>query len=276
MILTKNIKDYCAERKIEIKDVIRRDFSDFVKKPTLAVFQVGNVEASTRYIRNKKKDCEEVGIKFEWYYFPEEITTEELVQEIKDLNDYIDGLIVQMPLPDHIDETAIKLAINPMKDVDGFHPDSRFKPCTPSGIVDYLTNGCNYDFEGKNVTIFGRSEIVGRPLADMLLKLNATVTLCHSKTRNIWDHINTADLIVTAVGKAGFLNCYPIHVPVIDVGINFDENGKLVGDCFNTEGRDVTPVPGGVGLLTRVALLENTLLAAQLRRVEDEQCNSCK
>ena len=170
MILTKNIKDYCTERKIEIKDVIKRDFSDFVKKPTLAVFQVGNVEASTRYIRNKKKDCEEVGIKFEWYYFPEEITTEGLVQEIKDLNDYVDGLIVQMPLPDHIDETAIKLAINPMKDVDGFHPDSRFKPCTPSGIVDYLINGCNYDFEGKNVTIFGRSEIVGRPLADMLFR----------------------------------------------------------------------------------------------------------
>ena len=181
-----------------------------------------------------------------------------------------------MPLPDHIDETAIKLAIDPMKDVDGFHPASHFKPCTPSGIVDYLINGCNYDFEGKNVTIFGRSEIVGRPLADMLLKLNATVTLCHSKTRNVWNHINTADLIVSAVGKAGFLNCYAIHVPVVDVGINFDENGKLVGDCFNTEHRDVTPVPGGVGLLTRVALLENTLLAAQLRRVEDEQRSNCK
>jgi methylenetetrahydrofolate dehydrogenase (NADP+)/methenyltetrahydrofolate cyclohydrolase len=110
----------------------------------------------------------------------------------------------------------------------------------------------------------------------MLLELNATVTLCHSKTKNIWEHINTADLIVSAVGKAGFLNCYPIHVPIVDVGINFDKNGKLVGDCFNTEGRDVTPVPGGVGLLTRIALLENTLLAAQIRRIKDEQCNSCK
>ena len=270
MILTKNIKEYCSECKTAIKEIIEQDFSDFIKKPTLAVFQIGNNEASTRYIRNKKKDCEEVGINFEWYYYPEEITTNDLVQEIKDMNDYVDGLIVQMPLPDHIDVAAIKQAINPKKDVDGFHPNSRFRPCTPTGIIDYLIDGCGYNFEGKNVTIFGRSDIVGKPLADMLLELDATVTLCHSKTRNAWDHINTADLIISAVGKAGFLNCYAIHVPVVDVGINFDENGKLVGDCFNTENRDVTPVPGGVGLLTRVALLENTLLAAQLRRKEDE------
>ena len=276
MILTRNIKEYCAERKAMLKTTIENNFPDFVKKPTLAVFQIGNVEASTRYIRNKKKDCEEVGIDFEWYYYPEEITTEELVQEIKDMTPYVDGLIVQMPLPDHIDVNAIKLAIDPKKDVDGFHPNSMFEPCTPFGIVKYLIDGCDYDFTGKNVTIFGRSDIVGKPLAKMLTDLDATVTLCHSKTRNAWDHISNADLIVSAVGKAGFLNCYPIHVPVIDVGINFDANGKLVGDCFNTEGRDVTPVPGGVGLLTRVALLENTVLAAQMRRVEDEQRNSCK
>lgn len=276
MILTKNIKEYCAERKLEIKDVIARDFSDFVRKPTLAVFQIGDVEASTRYIRNKKKDCEEVGINFEWYYYPVEITTEELVQEIKDMNDYVDGLIVQMPLPDHIDQTAIKLAIDPKKDVDGFHPMSMFEPCTPTGIVSYLIDGCDYNFTGKNVTIFGRSDIVGRPLADMLTRRDATVTLCHSKSKDKWQFIDTADLIVTAVGKAGFLNCYAIHVPVIDVGINFDENGKLVGDCINTENRDVTPVPGGVGLLTRVALLENTLLAAQRRRIDESRAYSNK
>ena len=276
MILTKNIKEYCAERKLEIKDVIARDFSDFVKKPTLAVFQIGDVEASTRYIRNKKKDCEEVGINFEWYYYPVEITTEELVQEIKDMNDYVDGLIVQMPLPDHIDETAIKLAIDPKKDVDGFHPMSLFEPCTPTGIVRYLIDGCNYNFTGKNVTIFGRSDIVGKPLADMLTRRDATVTLCHSKSKDKWQFIETADLIVTAVGKPAFLNCYAIHVPVIDVGINFDENGKLVGDCINTENRDVTPVPGGVGLLTRVALLENTLLAAQRRRIDESRAYSNK
>jgi methylenetetrahydrofolate dehydrogenase (NADP+)/methenyltetrahydrofolate cyclohydrolase len=266
MILNKNIKEFCAERKTAIKEDIERDFPEGIKCPTLAVIQVGNNEASNRYIRNKKKDCEEVGINFEWYYYPEDIDTENLVIEIKDLMPYVDGLIVQMPLPDHIDETAIKLAISPEKDVDGFHPMSWYPSCTPAGIVNYMVNGCDYDFTGKNVVIIGRSDIVGKPLAQMLTNYDATVTLCHSKTKNIWKHIENADVVVSAVGKAGFLNCYPIHVPIVDVGINFDENGKLVGDCFNTENRDVTPVPGGVGLLTRVALLENTLLAAQFRR----------
>ena len=263
-LFNKSIKEYCAERKAAIKETIEKDFPEFVKKPTLAVFQIGNVEASTRYIRNKKKDCEEVGINFEWYYFPEEITTDELIFNIKDTQEFVDGLIVQMPLPDHIDETAIKLAINPMKDVDGFHPMTSFKPCTPLGIMNYLSY-CGFEFTGKNITIFGRSDIVGKPLAAMMTDANATVTLCHSKTKNAWTHIHTADLIVSAVGKANFLNCYAIHVPVVDVGINFDENGKLVGDCFNTEDRDVTPVPGGVGLLTRVALLENVIIAAENR-----------
>lgn len=275
MILTQNIKEYCATRKAHLKETIEKEFPEGIRKPTLAVFQVGNVEASTRYIRNKKKDCEEVGINFEWYYYPEEITTEELVCEIKDMTPYVDGLIVQMPLPGHIDETAIKLAIDPAKDVDGFHPMTSFKPCTPFGIINYLEY-CDFKFSGAHCVVIGRSEIVGKPMAQLLLDKNATVTVCHSKTRNIDLWTRNADLVVCAVGKPRFLNCYSLHMPIVDVGINFDENGKLVGDCFNTEGRDVTPVPGGVGLLTRVALLENTLLAAQLRRVEDEQRNSCK
>lgn len=265
MILTRNIKEFCANKKAQIKEDIERDFVD-AKKPTLAVIQVGNNEASTRYIRNKKKDCEEVGISFEWYYYEETISENELITEIKDLLPYVDAMIVQMPLPKHIDVDAIKLVIAPEKDVDGFHPMSWFNPCTPAGIIDYVVNGCGYDFTGKNVTIFGRSDIVGKPLAQMLTNRDATVTLCHSKSKDKWQFIETADFIVTAVGKPAFLNCYAIHVPVVDVGINFDENGKLVGDCINTENRDVTPVPGGVGLLTRVALLENTLLAAQFRR----------
>ena len=269
MILTKNIKEYCAERKAAIKANIEKNYPVPAKKPLLAVFQVGDMEASTTYIKNKKKDCEEVGIDFEWYYFEEDITTEELKIEIEDMMDYVDGLIIQMPLPDHIDVKVIKTAINPKHDVDGFHPMSWFSPCTPQGIIDYL-NACGFVYEGANVVVIGRSDIVGKPMAEMLTKRDCTVTLCHSKTKNIWDFIGNADLIICAVGKAGFLNCYPIHVPVIDVGINFDENGKLVGDCINTENRDVTPVPGGVGLLTRVALLENTVLAAQMRREEDE------
>jgi methylenetetrahydrofolate dehydrogenase (NADP+)/methenyltetrahydrofolate cyclohydrolase len=274
MILTKNIKDFCAERKAHLKEIIKRDYPDGIDNPRLAVFQVGNVEASTRYIRNKKKDCEEVGITFEWYYFPEEITTEELVCEIKDMTPYVDGLIVQMPLPDHIDETAIKLAIDPTKDVDGFHPMTNFKPCTPLGIINYLEH-CDFKFSGAHCVVIGRSEIVGKPMAQLLLDKNATVTVCHSKTRNIDLWTRNSDLVVCAVGRPRFLNCYSLHMPIVDVGINFDENGKLVGDCFNTEGRDVTPVPGGIGLLTRVALLENTLLAAQLRRKEDESRTDC-
>ena len=274
MILTKDIKNYCAERKAAIKDMITKEFTDFIKKPTLAVFQIGDVEASTRYIRNKKKDCEEVGIEFEWYYFPEEITTEELIFEINETQQFVDGLIVQMPLPDHIDETAIKLAIDPAKDVDGFHPMTNFKPCTPLGIINYLEY-CDFKFSGAHCVVIGRSEIVGKPMAQLLLDKNATVTVCHSKTRNIDLWTRNSDLVVCAVGKPRFLNCYSLHMPIVDVGINFDENGKLVGDCFNTEGRDVTPVPGGVGLLTRVALLENTLLAAQLRREKDEPRTNC-
>ena len=275
MILTRNIKEFCANKKAQIKEDIERDFIE-VKKPTLAVIQVGNNEASTRYIRNKKKDCEEVGISFEWYYYEETISENELITEIKDLLPYIDGMIVQMPLPKHINVDAIKLSIAPEKDVDGFHPMSWFNPCTPAGIIDYVVNGCGYDFTGKNVTIFGRSDIVGKPLAQMLTNRDATVTLCHSKSKNKWQFIETADFIVTAVGKPAFLNCYAIHVPVVDVGINFDENGKLVGDCINTENRDVTPVPGGVGLLTRVALLENTLLAAQRRLIDESRTNCSK
>ena len=275
MILTRNIKEFCANKKAQIKEDIERDFVD-AKKPTLAVIQVGNNEASNRYIRNKKKDCEEVGISFEWYYYEETISENELITEIKDLLPYVDGMIVQMPLPEHIDVDAIKLAIAPEKDVDGFHPMSWFNPCTPAGIIDYVVNGCGYDFTGKNVTIFGRSDIVGKPLAQMLTNRDATVTLCHSKSKDKWQFIETADFIVTAVGKPAFLNCYAIHVPVVDVGINFDENGKLVGDCINTENRDVTPVPGGVGLLTRVALLENTLLAAQRRLIDESRTNYSK
>lgn len=275
MILTRNIKEFCANKKTQIKEDIERDFVN-AKKPTLAVIQVGNNEASNRYIRNKKKDCEEVGISFEWYYYEETISENELITEIKDLLPYVDGMIVQMPLPEHINVDAIKLAIAPEKDVDGFHPMSWFNPCTPAGIIDYVVNGCGYDFTGKNVTIFGRSDIVGKPLAQMLTNRDATVTLCHSKSKDKWQFIETADFIVTAVGKPAFLNCYAIHVPVVDVGINFDENGKLVGDCINTENRDVTPVPGGVGLLTRVALLENTLLAAQRRLIDESRTNYSK
>ena len=188
-----------------------------------------------------------------------------------------------MPLPKNISLESVKRAIPATKDVDGFRVDSLYKPCTPLGILSYL-DACGYDLDGKNVTIFGRSEIVGKPLAKMMTDRNATVTLCHSHTKNYYQFIQTADLIVTAVGKPKFLNCYPIHIPVIDVGINFieGEDGKMhmVGDCCNTENRDVTPVPGGVGLLTRCALLENVWQAVNINLDDhvrrEQKLFSCK
>lgn len=247
------IKDYVNNRKEQIKEQI----AHFERKINLAAIQVGNNEASNRYLRNKEKDCKYVGVEFTWYYFDENISTENLIKEIKDLEPFYDGIMVQMPLPDSINVERIKESLDPTKDIDGFHPMSRFKPCTPLGIVNYLRDCRNWEFEGKNVVIIGRSEIVGKPLARMLTDLNCTVTLCHSKTKNLQSHISMADLVICAVGKENFLNCYSIHVPVIDVGINFDNNGKMCGDCYNTKNRDVTPVPGGVGLLTRLATLEN-------------------
>lgn len=248
-----NIKEYTKALKEQFKDRI----TVIGEAPKLAIIQVGNVEASNRYIKNKVKDCEEVGIIADVYRYPEDITEHELCENIKLDQEHYDGVIVQLPLPPHIREKVVVAAINPLKDVDGFHPDSPYNPATPSGIMKYLRY-LEFDLTGKDVVIIGRSNIVGKPLARMMTDADATVTLCHSKSK-LSHHLYGADLIVTAVGKAGFLNCYPIHVPVIDVGINFDKNGKLCGDCFNTEGRDVTPVPGGVGLLTRCALLDNVI-----------------
>ena len=257
-----NIKNYTKELKKQFKERI----AVIGDAPKLSIIQVGNVEASNRYIKNKVKDCEEVGIIADVYHFENDITEYELLSEIEALAPFYDGVIVQLPLPPHIREKAVVAAIPSCKDVDGFHPDSPFPPATPGGIMKYL-QACEFDLAGKDVVIIGRSNIVGKPLAAMMTDADATVTLCHSKSK-LSHYLYSADLIVTAVGKPYFLNCYPIHVPVIDVGINFDENGKLVGDCFNTEGRDITPVPGGVGLLTRCALLDNVIRAKEMRSLK--------
>ena len=233
-------------------------------KPKLAVIMIGDNLASKVYIRNKNKACEEIGVEYEEFLLDEDTTMEELLNVIDNLNknQNIDGILLQSPIPKHLDINKAFRAIMPEKDVDGFRCDSLFKPATPLGIMNYL-NYCGFDFEGKEVMIIGRSNIVGKPLAEMMTDRDATVTLCHSHSK-LSNHLYSSDLIVSAVGKPGFLNCYPIHVPVVDVGINFVD-GKLVGDCYNTEGRNVTPVPGGVGLLTRLALLENVVKAKELR-----------
>lgn len=233
-------------------------------KPRLAIIQVGDNEASNRYVRNKEKDCREVNIECKIFKLEEDILEEELLKYVINIQNDCDGIIVQLPLPPHIDEKKVIAAIRPEKDVDGFHPNSEFKPATPKGIMDYLVMS-DFPVAGKLVVIIGRSEIVGKPLAKMMTDANATVVLCHSYTKeeDLKKLISLADLVVCAVGKAKFLDCSEINCPVIDVGINFDENGKLVGDCYNTEGKEVTPVPGGVGLLTRCALLDNVITAAE-------------
>lgn len=260
MMILRNIKEYTQKRKAELKEHV----SAMAAAPRLAIIQVGTVEASTRYVRNKIKDCEEVGIEAHWYGYEEDYTTEDLITEIRDLVPFYDGLIVQLPLPQHVDADKVLAAIPKEKDVDGFQHDSPFNPATPQGIMNYLTH-CGFEFSGANCVVIGRSNIVGKPMAQLLTDADATVTLCHSKTKNLSSHLAKADLIVCAVGREKFLNCYPIHVPVIDVGINFNDEGKMCGDCFNTENRLVTPVPGGVGLLTRCALLENVVCAKELQ-----------
>lgn len=261
-MVLKDIKGYTAAWKEEFKQRV----AAIGEAPKLAIVMVGENEASKRYVRNKVKDCQEVGVDAHVYAYPDNTTEFELDDELRHLQEFYDGVIVQLPLPPHIRQEVAIAAIDPSKDVDGFRWDSPFDPATPSGIMKYLQY-CGFDLEGKEVVIIGRSEIVGRPLAALMTDANATVTLCHSKSK-LSNHLYSCDLIVTAVGKAGFLNCYPIHVPVIDVGINFTDEGKMVGDCFNTEGRDVTPVPGGVGLLTRCALVDNVIRAKEMNSVK--------
>lgn len=245
------------------KDIIKDKVSKLNHKPKLVIVQVGDNEASNRYVKNKVKDCDEVGITTEVVKMSIDISTTELVAKVKEEQKSADGIIVQMPLPEHISEKSVIEAIDIKKDVDGFCVGSKFKPATPKGIMEYLKY-CEFDLAGKDVCILSRSKTVGEPLAKMMMDADATVTVVHSKSnrraKDFYSH--SADLVVSAVGKPKFLNCYSIHVPVIDVGINFNEEGKMVGDCFNTEDRMVTPVPGGVGLLTRCALLDNVVEAA--------------
>ena len=258
-MVLKDIKEYTKL----LKENYKQRVAAFEEPPTLAIIQVGNNEASNRYVKNKIKDCDEVGITAHCYKFEEDITEIELDQELRNLCDFYDGVIVQLPLPQHIRSSIATAAIPADKDVDGFRHDSWFNPATPQGIKNYLEY-CGFDFVGKHIVVIGRSDIVGKPFARMMTDADATVTLCHSKS-NLSKFIYNCDLIVTAVGKADFLNCYPLHMPIVDVGINF-KDGKLVGDCFNTEGRNVTPVPGGVGLLTRCALLDNVIRAKEMRK----------
>lgn len=254
-----HMKEYAEMRKAQLKEKI----AQLEIIPQLLIYQVGDNEASNRYIRNKIKDCEEIGISTVHIKCSEDITTVELTEDIITRQPYFDAVIVQQPLPSHINQNVINGIIKPDKDVDGFSRLSKFKPATAKGIVDYL-EWRDFEFEGANAIVIGRSDIVGKPVAKLLLEKDCNVTICHSKTphKNLMNYVYDADLIICAVGKEKFLNCtFLNNTPVIDVGINFTTDGKLCGDCFGSHGTNVSPVPGGVGLLTRVALLENVVEA---------------
>ena len=247
-----------------------------VTQPGLAVIQVGDNPASTIYVRNKKKTCDEAGIKSFEHHLNDDISEEEILELIKQLNEStaIHGILVQLPLPSHIPEQIVLEAISPDKDVDGFHPYNVGKlmvgkgsllPCTPAGIIELLERS-KVKIEGKKAVILGRSNIVGKPLAIMLLQKNATVTICHSKTKNLQDITKRADILVAAIGSPGFVkeNMVKEGAIVIDVGINRVEK-KLVGDVdfdkVSQKASQITPVPGGIGPMTIALLMKNSLTA---------------
>ena len=245
----------------------------------LAVIIVGNDPASKVYVGNKKKACEVCGIRSVEYALSEETTQEELLSLIDKLNNdkAINGILCQLPLPKHLDEVSVIERISSKKDVDCFSNvnvgklwtgDYTFKPCTPAGVMELL-KAYDIDVEGKNCVVIGRSNIVGKPMAALLLEKNATVTVCHSRTRNLKEVCALADLIVAAVGRAGFVTADMVKdgAVVIDVGINRNENGKLCGDVdfenVKEKASFITPVPGGCGPMTIAVLMQNTVSAAK-------------
>lgn len=295
-----------ARIKQEVQTEIVRMVSEHGVRPGLAAVLVGEDPASAVYVRNKIRACEEVGIRSEHHALPASTRTSELLDLIGSLNARpdVDGILTQLPLPREIDETAIIEAIDPDKDVDGFHPVNvgrlalgrpMFVPCTPAGIIELLEDR-GVEIRGANACVVGRSQIVGRPMAQLLLQRDATVTICHSRTRDLAAVTRNADLLIVAIGRAGFIGREHIKIgaTVIDVGMNrvsdVDEvrslfgseaekrlevvekrGATLVGDVHPAEAAAVagmlTPVPGGVGLLTVAMLMKNTLKAARLRRL---------
>ncbi len=247
----------------------------------LAVVIVGDDPASRVYVNNKKKACAEVGFISEEYALPAETTQEQLIELVQKLNNRADvnGILVQLPLPKHLDEKAVIETINPLKDVDAFHAvnvgkimigDYDILPCTPAGVMEMLAY-YNIDVTGKNCVVIGRSNIVGKPMAMLLLHKNGTVTICHSKTQNLKQICQDADILVAAIGKAKFVKADMVKsgAVVIDVGMNRDENGKLCGDVdfadVEPKAAAITPVPGGVGPMTISMLMKNTLKVAKLQ-----------
>ena len=269
------------EISVKIKDQLKEEVSKIKETsprlPKLVVILVGDNQASQTYVRNKERGCQYIGIESEILRHDASFSEIELLQEINDLNndDTVDGILVQLPLPQHINEEKVLDAIVPSKDVDGFHPENVAKlflgqhslvPCTPKGMM-VLLEEINYDLAGKEVVIVGRSNIVGKPVALLCLQKNATVTIAHSQTKDLKAVCSRADVLIAAIGKPKFFNHEYVKdgAVVLDVGINRDENNKLCGDVDFDDVKDkvsaITPVPGGIGPMTITMLMKNTIEA---------------
>ncbi|WP_462412151.1 bifunctional methylenetetrahydrofolate dehydrogenase/methenyltetrahydrofolate cyclohydrolase FolD [Neobacillus sp. Marseille-QA0830] len=273
-----NGKEIAAKKRIEIAEKVKV-LKEKGVTPGLAVILVGNNDASKTYVRNKEKACHELGMNSLLIELPEQVSEQELLEKIGELNSdpAIHGILVQLPLPDHIDEKNVIETISPLKDVDGFHPinigrmmtgQNSFLPCTPYGIM-VLLEEMGIQVEGKHVVVVGRSNIVGKPVGQLFLNQNATVTYCHSRTKDLKQHTQQADIVVAAVGIPNFITADHIKegAVVIDVGINRNEAGKLCGDVNFDEVSEkagfITPVPKGVGPMTITMLMYNTLKSAE-------------
>ena len=266
----------------KVKERVRQEAAGLPRRPGLAMVLVGEDPASHVYVRGKSRDCEQCGIYSETYDLPENTTQTQLLALVEELNgrEDIDGIIVELPLPAHLDERQVLEAVAPDKDVDCFHPfnagklfvgEKGFLPCTPAGIMELLEE-YHIDPAGKRAVVVGRSNIVGKPVAMLLLKKDATVTICHSRTEGLAEICRQADILVAAVGKRGVLTADMVKegAVVIDVAMNRDEDGKLCGDLDHTATAEkaayLSPVHGGVGPMTRAVLMENTLFAAKKRQ----------
>ena len=271
-------KKIAAETRADIAERTQKFISEYGYAPGLAVIIVGEDPASQVYVRNKKKACEEVGFFSQVYELPADTTMEQLLDRIEELKKdrKIHGILVQLPLPKHLDEKAVIAAIPPEKDVDAFHllnagkimlGEYSFLPCTPAGVMKMLEYE-GISAEGKECVVVGRSNIVGKPMAMLLLHANGTVTICHSRTKDLAEVTRRADILVVAIGKADFVTGDMVKegAVVIDVGMNRRADGKLTGDVdflsVEPKASAITPVPGGVGPMTITMLLENTLTAA--------------
>ncbi len=268
--------------KAQVKEKVDTFVSQGKRRPHLSVIFVGNDVGSTSYVKGKENDCKEVGFIQTTHRYEDCVSEEELLNKVKQLNEdnHVDGILVQLPLPKHINANKVLFSIDPNKDVDGFHPfnigkmliqEETFLPCTPKGVIRLLENVGYHDLSGLKAVVIGRSNIVGKPMAQLLLNKNATVTIAHSKTKDIVEEVKVADIVVAAVGIPNFVKAEWLKegAIVMDVGVNRNADNKLCGDVDTqtalSKVKYITPVPKGVGPMTRAMLLENTLESYEKR-----------